>query len=106
MSDTNVRVVFNGNAAGAVRASDQTADGVKKVGDAAQKSTLKLVYMGNAASDSLGKIDRSAREAARGLDQVKDKAEAGTRAINEERRAIEGLKVASLLGGAATAGRW
>jgi hypothetical protein len=81
MSDTNVRVVFGGNAEGAVRASDRTADSIKRIGLAG-------------------------REAAHGVDEIRERAEAGTRAIGEERRAIEGLKVASLLGGAATAGKW
>src|SRR5947208_6266390 len=81
MSESNVRVVFTGNSSGAVRASDETADSIKRIG-------------------------RAGREAAHGVDEIRERAEAGTRAINEERRAMEGLKVASLLGGAATAGKW
>jgi hypothetical protein len=81
MPDTNVRVVFSGSSGGARRASDETADGIKKIGTAG-------------------------REAAHGVDEIRERAEAGTRAINEERRAMDRLKVASLLGGAATGAKW
>jgi phage-related protein len=81
VGDTNVRVVFSGSSIGAVRASDQAADSIKKIG-------------------------RAGQEAAHGVDEIRERAEAGTRAINEERRAMDRLKVASLLGGTATAGKW
>ena len=51
MSETNVRVVFSGNAAGAVRASDQTADSIKRVGKEAVKSAAE-------ASAAAAKQDR------------------------------------------------
>jgi phage-related protein len=105
VSDTNVRVVFTGASGGAVRASEETAASLKRVGAAADKAADQLERLGRKAGD-VRDIGTAGREAAQGVDEIRERAEAGTRAINEERRAMERLKVAGLLGGAATGAKW